>query len=134
MSEQPTSQPSGQSCEQPIRRSRAANFGDKGFKPGQSGNPRGSLLIPDRIRAEALDLISDFERVHQRPPTRSERSRIETAADFRVQSKRERKHSAEDRNKMARTSELILRKLGIDRPARSANGSMPWPSAKAGAK
>jgi hypothetical protein len=92
--------------------------------PGNRASPRGRASVADRIRAAAIDLALDFQRVHGRPPTRSEQLRIETAAGFRVQSNRERAHSMEDRNKMARTSELILRKLGIDRPARATNGSM----------
>jgi hypothetical protein len=123
MSEQPNQQPITQPCEQPVRRWPAANFGDHGFKPGQSGNPRGRATVSDRVRAETFDLIAQFEERHGRAPKRSERSAIEIAAHFRVQAKRE-KLTMEDRNKAARTAALYERKLGLDRVMRaSTNGS-----------
>jgi hypothetical protein len=120
MSEQLTNQPEEKPCKQ------IGGATGAGFMPGKSGNPRGRALIPDRIRAEVIDLVARFEARHGRPPTRSERSDIEVLADRQVQAKRDRLPT-EDRNKAARTAAVYSRKLGIDRPVSSPrNGSDPY--------
>jgi len=54
-------------------------------------------------------------------------SRVENAADFRLNAKRS--ISAEDRIKFANAAERILRKLGLDKPA-SAQSTSPLPPAR----
>ncbi len=99
------------------------------FPVGNNVNPRGRASVTDLVRAETVILVDDFRKAHGRAPTRGEYSRIENAADFRVYSKR--RLPAEDKNKLARTAELILRKLGIDKPVQSrdpASTSIPHPT------
>jgi hypothetical protein len=103
-----------QSNEQKLEQKRGP--GTPLFAKGVSGNPVGYRGHKDRIAAAAADFVVDFRAVHGREPTRSERSRIETAADLRVNSRR-RRITLEDKAKLSNAAERILRKLGIDRPA-----------------
>ena len=100
------------------------------FMPGRSANPLGRRLLTTRIEIETAKQVAHFQQVRGRAPTPFELSRIESAAEHRVDSKR-RSLPAEERIKCGRLAEHILGDLGLDKPVRAATSHDTTSSASA---